>query len=142
MSARGGGVRRRGLFGRRRSRFPPDMLDRLELLGRFELDPMNYSGDAGEVGTRCVVPFYRDSQDDPDGFLADLRAIVAHDTGGFATYGASCLVWDMFSDFRTLDALALLDAAIAFKRAFGMPADRLRGYEMERWNDQHGPGSW
>lgn len=130
-------------FGRRRrSRFPGDMLERLELLGRFEMDPMGVEIGGGEIGGRCIVPFFADARADPPGFVADLRAVVAGDTGGFAAYGASCLVFDMFSEFRTPDALALLDDAIEVKRTLGLPTARLKGYELERWLHQHGPNTW
>ena len=130
-----------GLFGRR-SRFPRDMLDGLALMGRYEMDPQGSGIDGGEVAQRWVVPFLADAQRDPEGFTADLRALVASDTGGFATYGASRLVWDLLSGFHTPDAVALLDDAIAFKRAFGLAGFHLTGYEWKRWTDEHGPGSW
>jgi hypothetical protein len=69
--------------------------------------------------------------------------VVADDTGGFATYGASRLVFEFFgSETRNEDALALLDGAIAFKRARGLSGRHLRGYEISRWREVNGPGTW
>ncbi|GAA4256182.1 hypothetical protein GCM10022255_068020 [Dactylosporangium darangshiense] len=54
--------------------------------------------------------------------------------GGFATYGATRLVWEMYSD-RALDmpaAWPLIDAGISFKSARGLPMESLSGYELQR----------
>jgi hypothetical protein len=52
-------------------------------------------------------------------------------------------VWELLSSrCRTPGALELLDAAIAFKRALGLPTARLTGYEMERWVEVHGQEAW
>lgn len=118
------------------------MLARLELLGRFEMDHMTSGIDSGQIWPRCQELFYRDLQQDPKGFTAELHAVVTNDRGGFATYGASVLVWDFLTDFPTPDALAILDAAIVFKRTFGLSTFHLRGYELKRWEDLHGPGTW
>ena len=45
-------------------------------------------------------------------------------------------------DTKYDDALALLDAGIAVKRARGLPSAALKGYEWTRWLDVHGPGTW
>jgi len=127
-----------------RWRFPADMLQRLELLGRFEMDYAGSGVDGREIYPTCIGPFYADAQADPRGFLAALRAVVADDTGGFATYGASCLVYEVLGgqDGRTEDALALLDQAIAFKRERWLPTACLKGYELRRWLEVNGPGTW
>jgi hypothetical protein len=115
----------------------------LELLGRFEMDPMGSDVDGGVIYPECVAPFYEAAQADPYGFVAQLHEVVAADLGGFATYGASRLVFELLGlDFRSDESLALLDRAIAFKRERGLPSARLTGYEWQRWLDVHGPGSW
>jgi hypothetical protein len=118
------------------------MFERLELLGRYEMDYLSSGLDGGDLSQRCIVPFHSDAVSDPERFTADLRDVVANDRGGFATYGASRLVWELLSDCRTPDALVLLDAAIAFKRTLRMSTDHLRGYELERWNETHGGEPW
>lgn len=119
------------------------MLQRLELLGRLQLDGTGSGIDASTVYPSCLAPFWEDSQADPKGFLADLRAVVATDTGGFATYGASCLVWEFFSaKIREEDALALFDGGIAFKRERGLPSAFLTGYEWTRWLENHRGDEW
>lgn len=119
------------------------MLRRLELLGRFEMDPIGSDVDSGVVYPECVAPFYEAAKADPYGFVAQLHEVVVVDRGGFATYGASRLVFELLGpEFRSDESLALLDRAIAFKRERGLPTFGLTGYELNRWLDVHGPGSW
>jgi hypothetical protein len=121
-------------FTRTRSGFPADMRQRLELLGRFQLDTRGSGISPGEVWPTAVAPFMRPATDDPDGFLAALRAFVAGDRGGFATLGAACLVWEAYGS-RALNmpaALPLIDAGIDFKIARGLSTGNLTGYEMNR----------
>ena len=130
------------LFGRR-GRFPRDMVARLEMMGRYEMDAMTSGIDGGKIAELCIIPHLSEAPADPEGFTADLRDVVAGDTGGFATYGASRLVWELLSsNCRTPGALDLLDAAIAFKRTLGLPTARLRGYEMDRWLETRGQDAW
>lgn len=119
------------------------MRQRLDLLGRFGLDPMGSGIDAAMIWERCTQPFVDDARDDRDGFLADLRALVAGDNGGFAALGASCLCFDLVDrTCRTPDTLAIIDGGIAVKRARGLPSAALTGYEWERWREVNGPGTW
>ncbi|MDX6261941.1 MAG: hypothetical protein QOH84_3629 [Kribbellaceae bacterium] len=133
-----------GWFSRKsRSRLPADMTRRLELLGRFEYDVQGSGVDAGEIYPNCIEPFVGYMSEDGDGFIAELRNFAADDEGGFATYGASCLVVELAGmNVRTPDALALLDAAIEFKRVRRLPSGMLKGYEWERWLEANGPDSW
>ena len=134
---------------KRRSRatppgFPDDMRQRLELLGRFTLDPMG-SGIKSDIYTTCVVPFVeyiKAGRAEQEAFLRDLHALVATDGGGFATYGAAGLMWELFGE-KALEmpaALPLIDAGIEFKLARGLPpAAILTGYEKRRflqWPDR------
>jgi hypothetical protein len=118
----------------RASRFPADMLQRLELLGRFELDPRTSGIDSGEIWPTCVAPFWEDANADRDGFLTDLHALVATEHGGFETFGAARLVWELLGGeaLRTPAALPLIDGGIEFKRARGLPNASLTDYEMQR----------
>ncbi len=131
-------------FGRKtRSRLPADMVRRLGMLGRFEFDARGSGVDASDIFPTCIQPFLEFARQDLDGFVAELRASVAGDGSGFATYGASCLVVELAgTDVRTPDALALLDAAIEVKRARHLPQIMLKGYELFRWNEVHGIGTW
>ncbi len=67
---------------------------------------------------------------------------MADDRGGFAAYGASRLVFDLLSEYRTPGALALLDAAVALKRTLGMSMLQLNDYESRRWRETHGGEPW
>jgi len=127
---------------KRRTLFPPEPLHRLATLGRFEMDTQS-SGISIDVWGECISPFRPAADADPEGFLADLRALVAADTGGFATYGAYRVSGELLGfEYRSASALALLDDAIDFKRARGLPSARLTGYEWVRWCEAHGPESW
>ncbi|WP_328330949.1 hypothetical protein OHA70_10125 [Kribbella sp. NBC_00382] len=118
------------------------MTRRLEMFGRFEYDTQGSGVDAAEIYPTCIEPVYAYATEDRDGFVAALRTVVADDDG-FATYGASCLVVELAgTGVRTPDALALLDAAIEFKRVRRVPSAMLKGYEWERWLEVNGPDSW
>ena len=132
------------MFRRRRtSRFPADMLERLDLLGRFGLDPQSSGIDPTVIWERCQAPFLDDLRHDRDGFLADLRALVAGDSSGFPALGASRLYFDLVDrSCRTEDALAIIDGGIAFKRARSLPSACLTDYELSRWREVNGPGTW
>lgn len=132
------------MFGRkRRTRLPPEPLHRLATLGRYEMDTYSSSIDSTDIWRECISPFRPAADADPEGFLAGLRGVVAKDTGGFATYGACRLCGELLGfEYRSANALALLDAAIAFKRARGLPSARLSGYEWKRWCELHGAASW
>jgi hypothetical protein len=133
-----------GFFSRKpRSRFPDDMMRRLELLGRFEMDSRTSGIDGGQIFPECIGPFLDDAKSDTEGFVTDLRSLVASDRGGFALYGAHRLVMELLGpEFRTPDALALMDSAIAFKRERGLPSAHLTGYEWGRWREVNGVDSW
>jgi hypothetical protein len=127
----------------RKPRFPADTLDRLATLGRFELDHESSGLDSIHVWNHCVLPLRALAAADPEGFLGRLRALVAQDSGGFATYGAYRLCAETVGhEYRSATALALMDDAIAVKRVRGLPSASLTGYEWQRWLDQHGPGTW
>lgn len=134
------------MLGFRRKRglpLPPDPLHRLTTLGRFEFDVHSSGIDSTVAREDCISPFRPASVADPEGFLGALRELVADDPGGFATYGAYRVSGELLGfENRSPNALALLDAAIAFKRARGLPSARLTGYEWARWCAVHGPGSW
>jgi hypothetical protein len=115
------------------SRFPADMPQWLEKFGRSALDTQHSGIDDPELWRR-LPPLYEYATSDRDGFLAELRGIVAKDRGGFATFGAAHLVWEMFSGdaLRLPAALPLIDAGIEFKRSRGLPTAMLTGYETQR----------
>ncbi|WP_410571291.1 hypothetical protein [Amycolatopsis sp. cmx-4-61] len=131
-------------FSRRtQSRLPADTARRLELLGRFEFDVRGSGIASADIFPTCIQPFLGFARQDLAGFAAELRAAVAGDDTGFATYGASCLIFELAgTDVRNPDALALLDAAIEVKRARHLPQIMLKGYELFRWNEVHGVGTW
>ncbi|HZN74174.1 MAG TPA: hypothetical protein VFC00_21100 [Micromonosporaceae bacterium] len=109
------------------------MLRWLEIFGRYSLD-MQHSGiDGGDMWER-LGPLHEYATSDRAGFLAELQAVVAGDQGGFATFGAARLVWEMYSgdSLHIPAALPLIDAGIEFKCSRGLPTMMLTGYEMQR----------
>ena len=126
----------------RPARFPGDVLRRLERFGRYALDPSASGLDRDDVWAACVAPFRPDASADLDGFLNDLRAVVAADGGGFATFGAARLVWELCGPdaLTTPAAWPLIDAGIDFVVARGLPAAYLTGFEMRRLRQRRGSG--
>jgi hypothetical protein len=119
------------------------MMQRLDLLGRKAIGYGSSGIDTSVVWEHCIGPFFQAGRENPELFLRELRRLIEHDTGGFATYGASELMVEALgTDVQTPDALAILDAAIAFKRDRGLPSAMLKGYEWIRWQKVHGPCSW
>ncbi|ROO61556.1 hypothetical protein EDC02_3496 [Micromonospora sp. Llam0] len=119
------------------------MLRWLDRFGRFSLDPQGSGVDVDETVNRLGA-LYGHATSDPDGFLGGLLALVQRDRGGFATYGAARLAWEMYSSeaFRMPAALPLIDAGIRFKLSRGLPPSvALTALEMTRLRqlrEEHG----
>lgn len=131
-----------GLFRRTpRSRFPADMRQWLEIFGRYSFDSFHSRVDGGDMWNR-MGPLLEYATADREGFLAELRAVVAGDEGGFVTFGAARLVWEMYSSecLRIPSALPLIDAGIDFKLSRGLPGMTFTGYENERLAQLRGQG--
>ncbi|MGI5243748.1 hypothetical protein [Dactylosporangium sp. CA-139066] len=105
----------------------------LDRFGRFELDPVNSGIDAATLWGERVSALYDYSVRDREAFLAALAAEVAGDQGGFATFGAARVVWEMLGKdaLDTPSAWPLIEAGIAFKQARGLSSLHLTGYEQE-----------
>ncbi|GIF77863.1 hypothetical protein [Asanoa siamensis] len=117
----------------RRPRLPDDMPRWLERFGRHSFDVTRSGIDGGDMWDR-IGSLHGWATSDRDGFLTALRAVVAGDQGGFATFGAARLVWEMYGCecLRIPGALPLIDAGIEFKRSRGLPTAMMTGYEMQR----------
>lgn len=120
------------------------MLRRLERFGRFELDPQG-SGLGSDASTDCILPFtdyIHADRAEQETLLRELYALIGEDQGGFATYGAARLAWELFDEtaLQLPSGLPLIDAGIRFKLARGLPpATILTGYELKRfweWADR------
>ncbi|WBC09362.1 hypothetical protein [Micromonospora sp. WMMA1947] len=105
-------------------RFPGDLLGVLERFGRFESGPQGSEADYDEFVRRLFVPYVEQANNDPHDFFSDLQAVVADDAGGYATFGAARLVWELLTGEvkykPPAPALALVRAGIEFKRAHGL----------------------
>jgi hypothetical protein len=110
------------------------MLQRLDRLGRCKIDIINCGIDWNEVIKNCIAPFYEQAIHDPDKFISELMLLTDADSGGFATYGASSLMFELVPDSaKTGVGLALLDRAIEFKIRRGLPPVAMTGHEMQRY---------
>jgi hypothetical protein len=111
------------------------MLERLDRLGRCGLDMVGSGVDWAEVIKNCIVPFHSQAVADPVKFLSDLTTLIEHDTGGFATYGAVSLMYELVdaSVVRSPVGAALLYRGIDFKIQRGLPPASFTGYESERY---------
>lgn len=121
---------------------PPDTGARMTALGGYELDPVGSGENGQSIQLMCVSPYGNIARNDPAGFLRQLRETVAN-ADGLARYGAACCAAEhLGSRNRNPDFLALLDAAIAYKRALGLSSDQLKAHEWDRWVAVHGPRTW
>ncbi|MEV0006397.1 hypothetical protein AB0H28_29515 [Micromonospora sp. NPDC050980] len=109
------------------------MLRWLEVFGRYSFDVHNSGIDGDDMWNR-LGPLHEYATRDREGFLSALRDLVAGDQGGFATFGAARLVWEMYSGdaLHISSALPLIDAGIEFKKSRGLPTLMFTGYEMQR----------
>lgn len=110
----------------------------LEHFGRYAFDSHGSGIDGSDMWNYYIAPFADFARADPDGFLAELRTLVADDQGGFATFGAARLTWEFYGGecLKMPAALPLIDAGIDFKLARGLPSLRLTGYEQQRLHER------
>jgi hypothetical protein len=123
-----------------RSPFPADMRTWLEKFGRYSFDPYTAGIDDADIWKR-LGPLHEVATGDRDTFLDELWALIVDDRGGFATFGAARLVWEMYSGeaLNIRAAWPLIDAGIEFKRARGLPTAMLTGYESQRLQQKSRP---
>src|SRR2546421_73039 len=97
--------------------------------------------DGAEMG-ELVGELYAFASSDPERFLVALAQAVLP-VGGWAVYGASCILWECFSSDAGVLAQhpaykAIRDGAINFLRSNGVPPMRVKGYEWQYWTDNGG----
>lgn len=114
-------------------------LDRVIAYGRFQLDASSVEPSA--FGT-LEADLYPLATADPESFTRALAELVMP-AGGVAIYGGarlagSLLGWNFVGDHY----LSMLDAALEWRHATGTGAMHLAPYELARWDERHGPGSW
>ena len=128
--------------GPRPGPFPADMLQRMDLFGRYEFDSFDGGIEGDGIWPYCVCPFLEFAQADPDGFLIALRSVVRGHEDSFATYGAARLVWELLGveGIRRPTALPLVDAGIDFKMARDLPLPRFAPDEMNRIEERNRRG--
>lgn len=129
-----------GIFRKRQKppTLPGDIISMMERFGRYEFNPQGSSAeDAGSIWMETQAPLQPFASVDPDGFLVALAGAVLP-VGGWAVYGASCTLWECFGSnieiFRQQPSYnAILNAAIEFLRANGVPPMMVKGYEWQHW---------
>ena len=121
---------------------PSNILRMMEQFGRFERNPQGSGEDPGAMGSLMaeLAPF---ASTDPKGFLEALTSVVLP-VGGWAVYGASRTIWEFLSVSRNSPFshhpayIALMNAALDFLRANGVPPMMVSRYEWDYWLDNGG----
>ena len=118
-------------------RLPSDIAATMAEFGYAELRGAG-SGISAERSWQILSVLLPASQSDPGGLTAAL-AMTVTPLGGYAAYGASRAVAELVGQpFDGPDGAAVLDGAIRFLRAMGVPPIRVRGYEWSYWVRQGG----
>lgn len=132
-----------GFFSRRpkQPELPGNIVSRLERFGQYEFNSQAYAFDGPEMG-ELVGELYAFASSDPERFLVALAQAVLP-VGGWAVYGASCILWECFSSDAGVLAQhpaykAIRESAINFLRSNGVPPMRVKGYEWQYWTDNGG----
>jgi len=118
------------------------MLAELERFGRYSLDSFSSGVDVSKFW-EIMGPMVRDFNANPDVYISELDAVIANDKGGFATFGAARLMFEVFGSecLSVPAALPLIDAGIEFKAARGQTQMyHMTGYEQQRIFDRRQQG--
>ncbi|MDN3353858.1 hypothetical protein [Actinomadura sp. DC4] len=114
----------------------------MTLLGRFEIDPEGSGIGGMEIYDECIEPFTVFAGQNPDDFIAEIRAVALREKG-IVAYGCACCVVEHLGRRNDNAAfLDILDLAIDYKRSLGLPRERFNDHELRRWAEVHGPGRW
>jgi hypothetical protein len=135
-----------GIFRRRQKQhsneymLPSDIIRMMERFGRYEFNPQANADNGADIG-QLMADLYPFASTDPDGFLVALAGAVLQ-VGGWAAYGASRTIWELLSPSVSIrqhpSYNAIMNAALAFLRANGVPPMMVRGYEWNHWLDSGG----
>ena len=118
----------------------------MERFGQYEFDPQASTDDPAIIG-QLVAEMYQFASADPDGFLVALADAVLP-VGGWAVFGACCILWECFgsnidNSLQHSSYHAIMNAAIEFLRANGVPPMRVKGYMWHYWVNNGGTsGTW
>src|SRR6266571_1995132 len=132
-----------GFFSKRQTqpRLPSNIVPMMERFGRYEFNPQTSGIDPREIG-QLVAELYQIASADPDGFLVTLAGAVIP-VGGWAAFGACCILWECFgsnidSSLQNSSYHAIMNTAIEFLRANGVPPMRIKGYIWQYWVNNGG----
>jgi hypothetical protein len=119
-------------------RLPTDIVSQMRTFGRFDFDPTNYPGNAGDIWVEIVAPLVPVAQANPVRFLRDLADAVVP-AGGWAVYGGAHLVKEVLSgDHMDPSYDRMMAASLDFLRGRGVSPSRLNGYEWQFWQATRG----
>lgn len=121
---------------------PPDIVQTMAAVGRFEFDPQGDDADANVV-SEIFPTLYPIAQSNPDEFIAALADAVVP-VGGWAVYGGARTVFNLLGrEVDHADYRSMLSAALHFLRDRGASKGDLNSYEWEFWvQNEGGPESW
>jgi hypothetical protein len=121
---------------------PGDIVQKMELYGRFEIAPQQADPSAASRVGELLPRLYRIAQADPDAFITALAgAVLPH--GGWAVYGGERCVKDVVDmNSRHPGFLQMIDAAMTFLRSQGYGPGHIAPYEMQAWRELHPGEEW
>jgi hypothetical protein len=111
-------------------RLPADIVEKLDMWGRFRFDPQGAKIEVSEIGT-LENDMRQLAQADSDAFVSGLAAAVLPH-GGWAVYGGAHMVMSVTGGLPTHPAFEeLMAASLEFLAASGMPTIHLTPYELD-----------
>lgn len=131
-----------GIFGRLKrhhsntNALPSDLIRMMERFGRYEFRQPGSENDGTDIWMQTQAPLLPFASADPDGFLVALAEAVLP-VGGWAVVGASRTIFEVLSSPESFSQHpsyhAIMDAALEFLRASGVPSVLLTGREEIYW---------
>ena len=116
---------------------PADIVHLMVRFGRYEFKLQTDEDEAQAMG-QLTGKLYSIGTNNPQGFLAALADAVLP-VGGWAVYGASHMLWEIFSSSVSAEILqntayiAINTASIDFLRTSGVTTMWVTGYEWDHW---------
>jgi hypothetical protein len=112
------------------SSLPADIVEKLDMWGRFRFDPQRASVDVNVIGT-LENDMRQLAQADSDAFVSSIAAAVLPH-GGWAVYGGAHMVMSVVGGAPNHPAFdELMAASLEFLAASGVPTIHLTPYELD-----------
>jgi hypothetical protein len=111
-------------------RLPADIVEKLDMWGRFRFDPHGADIDVSEIGT-LEHDMWELAQADSDAFVSSIAAAVLP-RGGWAVYGGAHMVMSVIGGAPNHPAFdELMAASLEVLIASGAPTVHLNPYELD-----------